>query len=214
MRWIVAAGLTVALVVGFGLVLRQGPRTPEPVEGQHPIVAVGDSYTSGTGAPEGQAFPDHLERSLDVPVVNAGAHGETAEEARPRLERDVLAHEPRLAIVEFGVNEAFRGHPVNRTAEALDALVEPIRERGIPVVLVGVHFRDYQENFDRALQNLSEEHETGLVLDVLDGVLEDPDTRSDRYHPNGDGYEIMAERVRPAVEQRLAGQPADRQAST
>lgn len=199
------AGIVVLAAVAVHI--RSGPVTPPPVEGEHPIVAFGDSYTSGTGASEDEAYPAHLERALGVPVVNAGVHGETAEEALSRLERDVLAHEPRLVVVEFGVNEAFRGYPVERAIQGLDALLEPLHERGIEVVLVGVHFRDYQANFDRGLRNLSERYDTGLVLDVLDGVLDDPETRSDRYHPNGKGYEIMAERIQPAVQERLPAQP-------
>lgn len=188
--------------MGLSAFQRQGSSTPKPVEGKHPVVASGDSYTSGTGADEGQAFPDHLREALDVPVVNAGIHGETAEEARPGL-GDVLAHEPRLVVVEFGVNEAFRGYPVQRAVDGIERLVEPIREQGVEVVVVGVHFDDDQENVDRGLENVSAEHDTGLVLDVLDGVLDDPETCSDRYHPNGRGYAIMAQRVLPAIQERL-----------
>lgn len=212
MRWITAVAIFAAVTVVVSVLVHvwTGPVTPAPVDGQHPIVAFGDSYTSGTGAAEGESYPDHLERALEVPVVNAGRHGETAEEARSRLQRDVLDHEPRLVIVEFGVNEAFRGYPVERTARGLEALLDPIHAAGIPIVLVGVHFRDYQENFDRALENLSEAYDTGLVLGVLDGVLDDPETRSDRYHPNGQGYEIMADRVLPAVRDRLEPGPTVR----
>lgn len=201
--WAVLAALGLTLVVGLTAFQRQDSSTSGPVDGEHPVVAYGDSYTSGTGAEDGETFPDHLREDLDVPVVSEGVHGETAEEARPRLD-DVLAHEPRLVIVEFGVNEAFRGYPVQRALDGIESLVEPIREQGIEVVIVGVHFDDYQENFDRGLENLSEEYDTGLVLDVLNGVLEDPDTRSDRHHPNGKGYAIMADRVLPAVRERLS----------
>ncbi|MEK6985449.1 MAG: GDSL-type esterase/lipase family protein [Candidatus Thermoplasmatota archaeon] len=173
-----------------------------------PIVAFGDSYTEGTTARRSEAFPALMEASLGIPVVNAGRLGETAHEALPRLERDVLRHNPRLVIVEFGVNEAFRGDTVAEAAAGLDAILT--RLAGIPVVLVGVHYAAFQENFDAALRDLSARHGTGLVLDAIAGLLDDAATTRDGYHPNAAGYRILEARIRPEVERVLA--LADRQA--
>lgn len=176
-------------------------------DGDVTVVAFGDSYTSGTGAKTDEAYPARLAEALNLRVVNAGIHGQTAEEALPRLQRDVLDREPDLVVVEFGVNEAFRGYPVARAEAGLDALMGPIHQAGIPMVLVGVHFADYQENFDEALERLAAKYDAALVLDVLDGILSNPELRSDRYHPNAAGYALMEERIRPAVSATLAKTP-------
>ena len=39
-------------------------------------------------------------------VINAGVGGNTTEMARKRFEADVLSHRPRIAIIQFGINDA------------------------------------------------------------------------------------------------------------
>ena len=167
------------------------------------IVVFGDSYTSGTGAAAGEAFPDHLGRLLGEQVLGRGVHGSTARESIGRLQGDVLDAEPELAILEFGVNEAFRGHPVQACIDGLRPMVQACRAADIDVALVGVHFAHFQADFDAALGRLAGQHACGLVTGALDGVLEDHGLRSDRFHPNGAGYRIMAERVAPEVRRLL-----------
>ena len=84
------------------------------------IVAFGDSVTQGYTA---HATIDHdgvyharLKRRLETTfprttfsVVNAGAAGQTVQDALKRLERDVIRFEPDLLIVAFGLNDAAHG---------------------------------------------------------------------------------------------------------
>lgn len=176
------------------------------------IVAFGDSYTEGNGAAREDAYPARLAAALGRPVLNKGITGETAGESLRRLDRDVIRNTPDLVIVEFGVNEAYRGIPVERALTDLEAIVTRTqRETNASIVLVGVHFWSYQENFDAGLRELARRHGTGLVTDVLDGIVSsrkgqddgDPALRSDAFHPNARGYAIMAERIRPAAEAQL-----------
>jgi lysophospholipase L1-like esterase len=39
-------------------------------------------------------------------VLNAGVPGDTTREARKRFERGVLAHRPRIVVIQFGINDA------------------------------------------------------------------------------------------------------------
>lgn len=174
-----------------------------------PIVAFGDSYTAGYGAPAGESYPDVLAASLGVAVLNRGVSGQTAAEALPRLQADVLEVRPRLAIVAFGANEALRGQPVATCIEALDRILAELRAHGIPVLLVGVHAVAFQAEFDAALRALAARHGTGLVLDVLAGTLEDGGlAAADGFHPNGAGYAVMESRIRPEAERLLGLAPA------
>ena len=170
---------------------------------QKPIVCFGDSYTEGFGAAREESYPSHLSRELELPVINAGVTAETAGEALRRFDRDVLARDPRLVIVEFGVNEAYRGYPVEEALRNLELITGKLREKGIPVILVGVRFRDFQENFEKGLREISNRHETGLVLNVLEGILGNPSLQSDAFHPNGEGYRLMFERILPEVRKFL-----------
>lgn len=175
------------------------------------IVAFGDSYTAGVGARPDESFPALLAARLGRPVENEGVPGETAAEALDRLV-DALDPPPELVIVEFGANEAYRGHTVESCLLHLESIVRACHVIGARVVLVGIHFGHFHETFDEGLRGIAARNPPcGLVLDVLRGIV--PDQRghvgdrallSDQHHPNAAGYAIMAERILPEVKRMLA----------
>lgn len=146
-------------------------------------------------------------------MLNKGVSGEAAEEAASRLDRDVIRDNPSLVIVEFGVNEAYRGYPLERALAGIERIVQRVQSAtDAEIIVVGVHFWSYQENFDDGLADISRRFGTGLVLDVLDGIVssqrtrEDGDARlrHDAFHPNAAGYARMSARIQPEVERLLA----------
>ncbi len=69
------------------------------------IVAFGDSTTAVRGSTK--VYAAILQEELrNVRVINAGVGGNTTEMARQRFEKDVLSREPRIAIIQFGINDA------------------------------------------------------------------------------------------------------------
>ena len=73
------------------------------------IVAFGDSTT----APRDRVpvYAELLQKELrargvDARAINAGAPGATTETARARFPKDVLAHDPDLVVIQFGINDA------------------------------------------------------------------------------------------------------------
>lgn len=69
------------------------------------IVAFGDSTTAARGST--QVYAASLQAELgNVRVINAGVAGNSTELARKRFEQDVLAHQPQIAVVQFGINDA------------------------------------------------------------------------------------------------------------
>jgi len=129
--------------------VEQARDMPEPVK----IVAFGDSVTKGVrpGVTEYQTFRHLLkqrlaEQQLEVQVINAGVGSDTTVRGLQRLDQDVLAEEPGLVIVMFGVNDAAMvdGGPVARTEPRvpletyrtnLATIVSGIREAGAQVLL-------------------------------------------------------------------------------
>jgi len=88
------------------------------------IVAFGDSVTLGSreGVHEYQTFRHLVQQrlrneGLQVEVLNAGIGGDNTRTALERLDRDVLAARPQVAIVMFGINDAalVDAGPVART---------------------------------------------------------------------------------------------------
>ena len=159
------------------------------------IVAFGDSLTAGYGAAEGEDYSSRLSSIIGAPVINAGVSGDTTESALPRIEADVLAHNPRIVIVGLGGNDFLRSAPISSTEENLRAIVRQIRGAGAMVVLLGFRFPSLTANYEAMYERVAKEERCLLVPDLLDGILSKPELRSDAIHPNGAGYAVMAERV-------------------
>ena len=159
------------------------------------IVCFGNSLTLGYGASPGKSYPDILRDKLEMQVINAGVNGDTTIEALERLERDVLRHDPRLVIVEFGGNDFLRKVPKETTIKNLEEIVREIQGAGAMVVLVevrtGLLGNYYVKNFER----IAKENEALFIPDVLKGILSDFELKHDAIHPNDKGYAIMAERI-------------------
>jgi lysophospholipase L1-like esterase len=198
-----------------------------------PIVALGDSVTYGYGVtmtaystPPHGSYPWDLQRMLGIPVVNAGVNGDTAYSALhpstpgfghrpPALQLPaLLALHPRLVIVEFGMAEAVYGWPMEGAATHLDALLSAIGD--VPSVIVGTHIDcsalriclggdgvRYTDAWDQQLRALAARHRSGLVLDIEGGLAAAGDM-ADGLHPNLHGYQVMAGRIAPAVQDRLS----------
>ena len=90
-----------------------GHRGPEPAAfPEHPVLFLGDSFTSGYGVNDGEEFPDLIRVVLEqrggatrIPVVNAGS-GNTGNGYWLRfLRAEGEKYDPRLVVLEFCVND-------------------------------------------------------------------------------------------------------------
>ena len=127
----------VGVLVGVWALRSDTPGAARPTNGQG-IIVFGDSLVAGRGASAGQDFVSVLSRRLGTTIVNAGQSGDTTGAALARLERDVLALNPRIVVVLLGGNDYLRRIPTKETFANLDSIVDQIREHGAAVVLVGI----------------------------------------------------------------------------
>lgn len=77
--------------------------------GEGTVVLFGDSTTAPRGSLKifGNLIADDLaKRGLAVSVINAGVGGNTTAAARKRFESDVLARNPDVVTILFGINDA------------------------------------------------------------------------------------------------------------
>lgn len=193
-------GVAVVLAVFavFWLFRSSGPRAARPTTGQS-IVAFGDSLVEGRGATPGHDFVSVLSRRLGVDIINAGRSGDTAGAALSRLDRAVLARNPRVVIVLLGGNDFLRRVPRDETFGHLATIVERIRERGAAVVLVGVTVGILSDPYGAEYEALARRTSAGLVPDILDGIIGHADRMSDAIHPNDQGHQMIADRLEPAL---------------
>lgn len=75
--------------------------------------------------------------SVPVNILNAGIGGDNASHGLERLERDVISHRPDLAVVCYGLNDAWGGIDGLSTYEkALAQILERLQEAGIETLFL------------------------------------------------------------------------------
>jgi acyl-CoA thioesterase-1 len=195
-----------ALSIGWLAVACGVHGSPPPTSDTRPvIVAFGDSLSAGFGADPGKSFPDFLQRDLDAAglhwrVVNAGVSGNTTTDGLNRL-KEVLAHKPRVTIVEFGGNDGLRGLPVETTRVNLEQIIQKLEAAGSKVVLAGMtlppnYGPDYIQPFQQIYVSLAAQYKVTRIPFLLSDVAVHPDLmQPDGIHPTAQGNEIVAKTV-------------------
>jgi acyl-CoA thioesterase I len=196
----------------------EAPAAPVPSVPARPsaprVVALGDSLTAGLGIPPEQAYPALLQQKLkeagyDLEVINAGVSGDTSADGLRRanwaLEGDV-----RLLILALGANDGLRGLPVPQMKENLKALIHRARQRGIPVLLVGMeappnYGEQYAAAFRQVFKDLASENKLPFIPFLLEGVAGVPElNQSDLIHPTSAGAARIADHLWPDVKKMIA----------
>jgi acyl-CoA thioesterase-1 len=195
-----------AMIVPLHAPLAQG----QPIR----LVALGDSLTAGYGLPQEAAFPQVLERALkarghNVEIANAGVSGDTATAGLDRLDWSIPDGADGV-IVELGANDMLRGVDPAVPRQAIETIVERLKQRGIPVMLAGIYASrnlgpDYTQKFDSLYQDIAKKHGLVLYPFFLDGVAGERSLNlQDGIHPTAKGVEIIVARILPTVETFLA----------
>jgi len=177
------------------------------MSGSVTIACFGDSLTEGYGLAPDEALPAVLERLLlDTGItarcLNFGVSGDTSEDGLDRLAR-VLDAAPDAAIVAFGANDCFLDEPVELVEANLAAIIIPLRERNIPVLLVGITAQlnpddDYRRRFGEIFQTLARRYDLPLFPDILAPYFGNNDlTLMDGTHPNAAGVEAVGRALLP-----------------
>lgn len=177
------------------------------------LLMLGDSITAGYGLAQGEGPPARIEallraRGRDVTLLDAGVSGDTTAGGRARLDWS-LADKPDAAIVALGGNDALRGLTPAQMRDNLVAILDALKQRGIPVLLAGMMAppnlgAEYGREFTAVFEELGARPDVVFYPFLLEGVAGDPAlNQADRIHPNPRGAEILAERMLPAIETLL-----------
>jgi acyl-CoA thioesterase-1 len=180
------------------------------------VVAFGDSLFAGYNLGLDEGFAPTLERALNkagvkAQVVNAGVSGDTTAAGRARLgfTLDGMARKPDLVVVSLGGNDMLRGLSPKETRANLEAIMDVLKVRGIPVVLTGMLAApnlgpDYAAAFNPIYPDLAKAYGVPLYPFLLDGVLGQRALQLlDGIHPNARGVDVMVAGVAPLVEKAL-----------
>jgi acyl-CoA thioesterase I len=220
MRRLVAT-VTLATVAFAALTLAAALASPARAADQPlRIVAFGDSLTAGYGLPAAAAFPAKLAQALAAKgvateIANAGVSGDTTSGGLARLDWSV-PDGTEAVILELGANDALRGVDPKEARRALEAMLERLKGRHIPVLLAGMLAPrnlgpEYTAAFDAIYPDLAEKYGAMLYPFFLDGVAADPKlNQRDGLHPTAAGVDVIVAKILPDVERLAAAAKAAR----
>ncbi len=193
-------------------------------------MALGDSYTIGTGVQPAERWPDQLvaalgsrEPALEL-AANLAVNGYTSEDLI-RHELPFLDPTAEFASVLIGVNDVVQGVPPATFAANVAVILDTLLVRLAPVRVVTVAIPDYTvtpagaDYGDPARQHAAIvaandtmarcSAERGIAwIDIFDLSLQAASDRrlvaGDGLHPSGAQYALWLERIAPVVA-RLIG---------
>ena len=171
------------------------------------ILVLGDSLSDGFQLKRSEAYPALIANKLraaglNLQVTNASATGGTTEGGLERLPPH-LKRKIDIFILELGINDAFRGVPVDQIQNNLQQIIDRVKARNpdVRVVIAGIQLPnygadDYVSAFGKMFGDLATKNGAALVPYLLDGVAGDPSLNLlDGIHPNAAGQKILAENV-------------------
>ena len=187
------------------------------------ILVLGDSLSGGFGLKSSEAYPALLANKLraaglNFQVTNASQTGGTTDGGLERLPGH-LKRKIDIFILELGINDAFRGVPVDQIQSNLQQIIDKVKARNpnVRVVIAGMQQPDYATDdyvaaFGKMFADLASKNGAVLVPYLLEGVAGDPSLNlPDGIHPNAAGQKVLAEnvwRVLEPVAREAAASPA------
>ena len=190
------------------------PFLPAATDNRPVLVVFGDSISAGYGLPEGESFPDDLQKKLDAEgyrwhVANLGISGDTTEGGVSRIE-SATSLKPRIVVLELGGNDGLRGMPLQATRQNLDQMITAFQHAGARVVLAGMtlppnYGADYIHGFENIYKDLAVKDKVKLIPFLYADIM----TKDLRYiqpdgiHPTAEGSKIIAQTVLSAIKPLL-----------
>jgi acyl-CoA thioesterase-1 len=188
------------------------------------ILALGDSLTAGYGLSRKEAYPALIGekmRAANYPfeMINAGWSGDTTAGGLQRLPELLRRKKIDILILELGINDAFRGVPVEQMRSNLQAIIDQTRARhpGVTIIIAGMQLPlvasdGYVRAFSDLFGAVAEKNQTALIPYLLEGVGGNSElNQPDMVHPNAAGQRILAENVWRVLEPILRKKfPAER----
>jgi lysophospholipase L1-like esterase len=178
------------------------------------IVAYGDSITAGYAVRRG--FPTFWKEMLvqkytgvRIEIINSGVSGDTTMDGLARLDWAVLAYEPDLVTINFGINDCVFGLDLEEFEANLVEMIRRIRSGPASEILLLSSQPLETPPYDRlvldyyqAIERVAKEMDVGFV-DVygawMDRVKSGMPLSSliipGLDHPNEAGYRIIAEEL-------------------
>jgi acyl-CoA thioesterase-1 len=150
-----------------------------------------------------------MNKGINVGLVNGGVSGDTTAGGLSRLEWS-LTDDIDGVVVALGANDMLRGLPPKHTKNNLSQIIQKLRDRDLPVLLVGIrsienYGKDYKLEFENIYADLTDEYELILYPDLLSPILDQDNAQLEKYyqadkiHPNVDGVLLIVKGITPIL---------------
>ncbi|HTU49119.1 MAG TPA: GDSL-type esterase/lipase family protein [Acidobacteriaceae bacterium] len=227
-RFIPSGVFIVVVAAAFGFAVAASLRGVEPLSNSdsspcpvevadnsdsNVVVALGDSFTAGYGAPAGKSYPDYLEEYLNnsgyyYNVLNFGRNGASSGDGLKQVTA-IEKKKPALVVVILGANDMLDGLPIAQTTANLSAIVSSLQRTGSKVILGELtlskdYGAGYIQEFHAMFLSLAKQYNVPLDNDLyhdltgIPGMLQD-----DQVHATAEGNAQVAQNVLPVVRPML-----------
>lgn len=196
----------IIVMTGFLAFINACSKTPQhsALPSGTSVLAFGDSVTFGTGAAPHESYPTRLTARSGWKIHNAGIPGDTADYARARIAEAMEESQPKLVIIEIGGNDFLRQRAEAAVKEDIRAMIRAVRQYGATPVLVAVPRLSTLPPLAKLgdspiYAELATEEKVLLVENVFSDILSDNRLKTDPIHPNGRGYQKLADGIAAAL---------------
>jgi acyl-CoA thioesterase-1 len=193
---IIVLVVVLLLITGFIVFNNRDADFAQPTTGEN-IIIFGDSLAFGFGSTANHDLASILRQKTGLPVINAGVNGDTTLTSAARLSEDVLSKNPKVVIILVGGNDFFQRIPPETTMASLRTIIDEILKTGSGIILVNENkiFATTPE-----FRKLANEKQIPYIENILDGIVGESNLMYDQIHPNDAGYELMAEKIVPVLQ--------------
>jgi len=185
------------LLLIFFLLAGCGSDVPKlsPLPQDAVVLAFGDSLTYGSGAGDGESYPDVLQGLIGRTVIRAGVPGEVTSESLTRLPEVLEQTTPKLMILCIGGNDFLRAMSLRNAQNNIRAMIRLAKDKGVDVVLVGVPKFGLTITPPEFYEQIGKEFHIPYEGEAMHKILLSPELKADEVHPNAKGYRLFAESV-------------------
>jgi len=159
------------------------------------IVAFGDSLTYGIGANNNESYPAVLSELLNNKVVNVGIPGEDTTDGLKRLPSILTKYKPILVIMCHGGNDMLQKQDTQTTIKNINAMINMIQDYDADVILIGVPRPALRLKSAKFYKEIAKQQKIPYQGKIIAHILSNSSLKSDRAHPNEDGYQQIAEAI-------------------
>src|SRR5260370_37130949 len=193
------------LIAGLSILCAKAAWSATPTSlGMKTILVLGDSLSDGFQLQRSEAYPALIANKLrgaglNLQVTNASATGGTTDGGLERLPPH-LKRKIDIFILELGINDAFRGVPVEQIQNNLQQIIDRVKARNpdVRVMIAGMQLPNYGADdyvfaFGKMFGELATKNGAALVPYLLDGVAGDPSLNlPDGIHPNPPAPQLLS----------------------